>query len=176
MAELAYIGIGSNLGDRGAYLAAGLAGLTTVAGVDLEAVSSVYETAPVGYLDQPSFLNAVFAVRTALPPLELLHTMQGIESDHQRQRQIRWGPRTLDLDLLLYGSLQLETEELALPHPHLAERLFVLAPLCEIAPDLHHPATGEPFAASLKRLDGDQSIHRIGAYPLPDAPHPLQDS
>jgi 2-amino-4-hydroxy-6-hydroxymethyldihydropteridine diphosphokinase len=176
MPELAYIGIGSNLGDRNAFLTAGIAELAAVADIDIEAVSSVYETAPVGYLDQPSFLNAVFAIRTALPPLELLHTMQRIESDHQRQRQIHWGPRTLDLDLLLYRSLQLETEELTLPHPHLAERLFVLAPLCEIAPDLHHPETDEPFAASLKSLDGDQSIRRVGAYPLPDAPHPSQDS
>ena len=174
MAELTYIGIGSNLGDRSAFLAAGLAELGAVAGIDIEAVSSIYETAPVGYLDKPSFLNAVFAVRTTLSSLELLHIMQRIESNHQRQRKIHWGPRTLDLDLLLYGSLQLETEELTLPHPHLVERLFVLAPLCEIAPDLHHPATGEPFAASLESLDGDQSIHRVGAYPCD--PHPLQDS
>ena len=176
MTELAYIGIGSNLGNRSAFLAAGLAELTAIAGVDLEAVSSVYETAPVGYLDQPSFLNAVFSARTALPPLELLRAMQRIESDHQRQRQIHWGPRTLDLDLLLYGPVQFETEELTLPHPHLAERLFVLAPLCEIAPDLRHPATGESLTASLQRLDGDQSIHRVGAYPLPGDPHFLQDS
>jgi len=176
MAELAYIGIGSNLEDRSAFLTAGLTELAAIPDIDIQTVSSVYETAPVGYLDQPSFLNAVFAVRTARPPLELLHAMQQIENSHDRQRQIHWGPRTLDLDLLLYGSLQFETKELILPHPHLAERLFVLAPLCEIAPHLHHPITGELFATSLKKLDGTQSIHRVGAYPFPGDPHPLQDS
>jgi len=166
MAEQAYIGIGSNLEDRRAYLQAGLTEVVAVPGVELEAVSSVYETAPLGPVDQPFFLNAVFSVRTTLSPAKLLGAMQAIENRHHRQRRIRWGPRTLDLDLLLYGQVQVETEDLVLPHPHMAERCFVLVPLCEIAPDLRHPRTGRPFAAGLRELDCARQARRVGPLSL----------
>lgn len=167
MTELAYIGIGSNLGDRLAELASGLAELLAVPGVELDAVSSIYETDPVGYLDQPAFLNAVFSVRAALEPQDLLRAMQRIETDHHRQRCIHWGPRTLDLDLLLYGTIQLTSGDLLLPHPRLTERAFVLAPLGEIAPALRHPVTGKPFAASLRELGDYTKVRRTGPFPKP---------
>jgi 2-amino-4-hydroxy-6-hydroxymethyldihydropteridine diphosphokinase len=167
MAELAYIGIGSNLGDRQAELVSGLAGLLAVPGVELDAVSSVYETDPVGYLDQPAFLNAVCSVRTALEPQDLLRAMQRLEADHHRQRRIPWGPRTLDLDLLLYGTIQLTTGDLLLPHPQMTERAFVLVPLGEIAPGLRHPVTGKPFAASLRDLGDHAAVRCMGPFPKP---------
>ena len=166
MAELAYIGIGSNLDDRRAYLASGLAQLLAVPRIELHAVSSVYETAPIGYTDQPPFLNAVFSVRTDLPPQDLLHAMQRAENSHHRQRRIHWGPRTLDLDLLLYGACRIDAGNLLLPHPHMTARAFVLVPLCEIAPDLRHPVTGKPFADSLRELGEDQGVQGAGPFPL----------
>lgn len=165
---LAYIGIGANLGDRRIYLTAGLAELLAVPGIELHAISSVYATAPIGYTDQPPFLNAVFSVHTSLLPRDLLRAMQRIENSHHRQRRIHWGPRTLDLDLLLYGTWRIDTGDLLLPHPQMTERAFVLAPLGEIAPDLRHPVTGKPFADSLRELDEDQGVRRIGPFPLPE--------
>jgi 2-amino-4-hydroxy-6-hydroxymethyldihydropteridine diphosphokinase len=163
MAEIAYIGVGSNLGDRLGYLEAGLGELAAVPGVAIESVSSVYETAPQGYVDQPSFLNAVFSLRANLSPQDLLATMQGIEDRHHRQRRIHWGPRTLDLDLLLFGDRQWCTAELVLPHPHMADRCFVLVPLCEIAPDLRHPLTGRPFRGYAQSLDCACQVRCLGA-------------
>jgi len=162
------VGIGSNLGDRQTHLTDGLAGLLAVPRIELHAVSSVYATAPFGYTDQPAFLNAVFAVHTGLSPQDLLRAMQHIENSHHRQRRIHWGPRTLDLDLLLYGTCRIDTGDLLLPHPHMTARAFVLAPLCEIAPDLRHPVTGEPFTDSLRELGEDQGVQRIGPFPLPE--------
>jgi 2-amino-4-hydroxy-6-hydroxymethyldihydropteridine diphosphokinase len=169
MAEPAYIGIGSNLGDRQSYLEAGVAGVASLSGVKLEAVSSVYETAPVGMTDQPFFLNAVFAVRAVLSPLGLMRAMRRLEDRYQRQRQIHWGPRTLDLDLLLYGDLLIESRELVLPHPRMHERCFVLVPLCQIAPALRHPGTGRLFTTYLQELDCSRQTRCVGPlrYPQP---------
>lgn len=166
MTDIAYIGIGSNLGDRRTYLTAGWDELHAIPGVELHAVSSLYETAPVGFTEQPAFLNAVFSARVDLPPRELLCAMQRIEIKHHRQRRIHWGPRTLDLDLLLHGNCRIDTEDLLLPHPHMTVRAFVLAPLCEIAPDLRHPVTGKLLADSLRELDDDQGVQRVGPFPL----------
>ncbi|MEW6755808.1 MAG: 2-amino-4-hydroxy-6-hydroxymethyldihydropteridine diphosphokinase [Candidatus Latescibacterota bacterium] len=163
MGEAAFVGMGSNLGDRWEYLRAGLADLAAVDGLSLERASSVYETDPVGPIAQPRFLNAVVCLRAELPPDKLLHQLQRIEARHGRQRELRWGPRTLDLDLLLYGRLQLHTDELVLPHPHLCERAFVLVPLCEIAPDLTHPVTGAPLCGLLQSLSGTTGVQRLGA-------------
>lgn len=167
MTELAYIGIGSNLGDRRAHLETGLEELTAVPGVKLESVSSAYETAPQGYTDQPSFLNAVFSVRTTLSPHDLLLIMQEIENRHHRHRHLHWGPRTLDLDLLLYGDCRIETEDLVLPHPRITERCFVLAPLCEIAPDLCHPCSGQLFTENLQTIASAQQFHRVDPLKIP---------
>ena len=161
MTETAYIGMGSNLGDRQAYLEAGLKELTAHPEIQLGAVSSVYETAPVGYTQQPFFLNAVVALETVVPPAALLQILQQIEAHHHRKRTIHWGPRTLDLDLLLYGQRRIDSAELVLPHPHLAERCFVLAPLCEIAPTLRHPCTSKLLHSHYQSLECAQQLRRI---------------
>ena len=142
MPEIAYVGLGSNQGDRSGYLESGLRQLEADAGIRLLAASSVYETPPIGNLQQPHFLNAAISVETELTPLQLLRILRSIEDEHGRQRQIHWGPRTLDLDLLIHGGEIVETEELVVPHRHLTVRCFVLTPLCEIAPDLSHPVSG----------------------------------
>jgi 2-amino-4-hydroxy-6-hydroxymethyldihydropteridine diphosphokinase len=135
-APAAFLGLGSNQGDRTALLTEAALRLRRSPGVEILAASSLYATAPVGVLDQPEFLNAVVAVRTSLPPAALLALCQGIEAALGRVRTQRWGPRTIDLDILLYGDLQLAADGLELPHPRLRERAFVLLPLAEIAPEL----------------------------------------
>ena len=157
MPERAYIAIGGNLGDRRAYLQAGIKEVAALPGTRLAAISHTYETQAVGPVAQPDFLNAVLAIETALAPAPLLAALLAIEKKHQRQRRIHWGPRTLDLDLLLYGERTINSADLTLPHPRMHERRFVLVPLCEIAPRLSHPITGRPFAAYLAALatDGD---------------------
>ena len=137
--ETAYIGLGSNLGDRAAYLRAAVRALAALPEVDFLRVSSMYLSPPVGPGRQNDYYNAAAACRTALPPRDLLDALMRIEDDHGRQRSVHWGPRTLDLDLLLYGRQRVDAPGLQLPHPYLLEREFVLAPLAEIAPDLRHP-------------------------------------
>lgn len=157
MPERAYIAIGSNLESRRDYLIAGLSEVAAFPTTRIMAISSIYETPPIGPVEQPDFLNAVFAIDTSLTPEALLTAMLQAETKHLRQRQIHWGPRTLDLDLLLYGECILENPMLTLPHPHMTDRNFVLAPLCEIAPDLHHPTTGLPFTTHLAALTGPEA-------------------
>jgi 2-amino-4-hydroxy-6-hydroxymethyldihydropteridine diphosphokinase len=118
----------------------------------IAAVSSLYETEPVGYLEQPSFLNAVVALDTALAPADLMGGLLGIERDLGRARSFPNAPRTLDLDLLMVDDVILDTPELTLPHPRLHERAFVLAPLAEIAPELVHPGSGQGMQELLHML------------------------
>ena len=132
-AQTAYLGLGSNLGDREALLARALERLTSPPGVWITALSSLYATAPVGPQDQPEFLNLAVEVTTSLAPQDLLAACQAIETALGRVRAERWGPRTIDLDLLLYGELRLAEPGLELPHPRMLERPFVLQPLAEIA-------------------------------------------
>lgn len=167
MSESVYLGLGSNLGDRLAWLQTAVQRLDEIDGVHLEAASSVWETAPVGVVDQPWFLNAVVVVTTGLEPEALLAAMQRIEADCHRQRDRHWGPRTLDLDLLLFGQRRLDLPELTVPHPHLIERAFVLAPLCELAPDLVHPVSGRRLADHLTALEESQSLRCLGPLPSP---------
>jgi len=151
---IAYIGLGSNLGDRQATLRQAVRRLGTYGRV--VAVSSLYETEPVGYRDQPWFLNAVVALETTLGPRELLAALLAIERDFGRERTFRNAPRTLDLDLLLYDGLVEQSEDLSIPHPRLHERSFVLVPLAEIAPELSHPLFAVPVRVLLERL-GDRA-------------------
>ena len=167
MPEQAYIAIGSNLGDRHAYLEAGLKEVAALPNTHLTEVSQAYETPPVGPVEQPDFLNAVFAIETSLAPEPLLAALLSAEKKHQRQRRIHWGPRTLDLDLLLYGERIVESADLTLPHPHMHERSFVLVPLCEIAPRLSHPVTGRPFTEYLAELNGREAKD-VGPLALPE--------
>ena len=142
MDEQALIGLGSNLGDRRAILDDAIAALAAMPGVEVRAVSSYHETAPVGGpVDQGPFLNAAARLITGLDPLQLLARLQEIEHQHGRERLVRWGERTLDLDLLLFGDRIVETPELTIPHPHIALRRFVLTPLVEIAPTAVDPLT-----------------------------------
>jgi 2-amino-4-hydroxy-6-hydroxymethyldihydropteridine diphosphokinase len=146
----AYIGLGSNLGDRLATIRTAVQRLRTLGRV--AAVSSLYETVPVGYREQPRFLNAVVALDTALAPSDLLSALLGIENDLGRTRTFPNAPRTLDLDLLLVGDEILETTDLTLPHPRLHERAFVLVPLAEITPQAIHPGSGKSIRELLHAL------------------------
>ncbi|MFC0669150.1 2-amino-4-hydroxy-6-hydroxymethyldihydropteridine diphosphokinase [Azotobacter chroococcum] len=143
--ERVYIGLGSNLADPAAQLRAALAALQALPRTHLVAVSSFYDSEPLGPADQPSYVNAVAALDSALEPLELLDALQAIERTQGRVRKAeRWGPRTLDLDILLFGNHQLHGERLIVPHYHLHARPFVLYPLAEIAPGLRLP-DGRPL-------------------------------
>ncbi len=139
----AYIAVGSNVGDRRATIEAALRDLDGVGGVELGAVSRILETEPVGP-PQGRYLNAAAALRTTLGARELLAAMLAIEARHGRRRteRARWGPRTLDLDLLLYADAVIDEPGLTVPHPRLHERMFVLEPLAEIAAEVVHPAQG----------------------------------
>ena len=152
-----FIGLGSNLGDRDAYLEMARRALTGSEGILLVRASSLYETEPVGYTEQGWFLNQVVEIAAVLDPWELLGLLQGIEQDLGRQRLIRWGPRVVDLDLLLYGDTVLNSPKLIVPHPRLYERSFVLAPLAEIAPDHLHPG-GKTTLEHLQALGTGQKI------------------
>lgn len=154
--EHVYIGLGSNLGDSGALLEAACSEMAELDQTRVLARSSVYGSSPMGPQDQPDYLNAVCLLETSLEPLTLLHQLQRIEKEHGRERKAeRWGPRTLDLDILLYGNVEMNTEELTLPHYGMAEREFVMVPLFEIAPSMIMP-DGNPIALWVSRcnLDG----------------------
>jgi 2-amino-4-hydroxy-6-hydroxymethyldihydropteridine diphosphokinase len=131
----AHFGIGSNLGERLAYLQLAVDQLASADGVTVVGVSPVYETAPVGGPDQPDYLNAVVAVDTTLTPHELLRVAQGIEAEAERVRTVRWGPRTLDVDLLLVGDEQIDDPDLVVPHPRMTDRAFVMVPLADLDPE-----------------------------------------
>ena len=135
----AYIGLGSNMGDKEAHLKAAIAHLEAQPGIKVKKWSSFLETEPWGYLEQERFLNAVAEVGTLLTPEELMSELLRIEQVLKRERVIKWGPRTIDLDILLYDDLVTQDEFVTLPHPRMTEREFVLEPLCEIAPMLVHP-------------------------------------
>jgi 2-amino-4-hydroxy-6-hydroxymethyldihydropteridine diphosphokinase len=138
---IVYVGLGSNLGEREATLRQALAALDSSDGVSVVRISSFRETDPVGKVDQPRFVNAAAALETDLGPRKLLERLLDVERSlgRERSREERWGPRTLDLDLLLYGEETIEEPGLEVPHPRLAERAFVLEPLLELDPDLRLP-------------------------------------
>ncbi len=150
-----FLGLGSNLGDRGDYLSRAIAALASPL-IKVQAISRVYETEPWGVIDQPLYWNQVIEVETALEPLELLHVCQQIENQLGRERLVHWGSRTIDIDLLIYDNIISETEELILPHPYLEERAFVLDPLREIAPDLVLPS-GRPITG----VFGEGKVHPL---------------
>lgn len=140
---LVYVGLGSNLGDREATIRRAVELLEAAAGLDVVAVSSLRETDPVGYEDQPKFLNGAAAIRTELAPQALLEQLQDVERQLGRDRSgPRFGPRTIDLDLLLYGDETLDEPGLQVPHPRLADRRFVLEPLAELDEGLEVPGRG----------------------------------
>lgn len=154
----AYIGVGSNLGDRRAYLYEAVDRLHRHASVAVERCSSIYETAPVGLTEQPHFLNMAVAVSTALSPHELLELMLEMEQQLGRVRTVRYGPRTIDLDLLMYGNLTIDSERLALPHPRMNERGFVLIPLLDIIASGDGPPDAHQLRSALERAEGKEDI------------------
>ncbi|MBB6669603.1 2-amino-4-hydroxy-6-hydroxymethyldihydropteridine diphosphokinase [Cohnella nanjingensis] len=153
----AYVALGANLGDREQSLNEAIRRLDAFEGIEVRRISDRYETDPVGYTDQPAFLNMAVAVGTELDPLALLRALLSIEQEMGRVREIRWGPRKIDLDLLLYENETLGTDELTLPHPRMGERAFVLVPLRDVW------TPGEPFPWE-SSLAGDvmerEGIHR----------------
>ena len=150
-----FLGIGSNLGNRLAYLKNAIAEIQTN-GILLIKSSSVYETAPWGYAQQPNFYNCVIEINVPHRALEdLLFIFQGIENHYQRDREFRYGPRTLDIDILCCGETQLCTERLSIPHPRIAERAFVLKPWSEIAPVFRLPGSHITIQEMLDRLPAE---------------------
>ncbi len=153
------LGLGSNLGDRRVYLRLGLEALGRHGQV--EAISGLYETAPVGYLDQPDFLNAACLFRTALEPHALLEAAKEAERDAGRTGGPRYGPRTLDIDLLLWDRGVVSLPDLIVPHPRLAERAFALLPLAEVAPDWVHPLLKTRVTCLAAAVRGRPGVRRI---------------
>jgi 2-amino-4-hydroxy-6-hydroxymethyldihydropteridine diphosphokinase len=148
------LALGSNVGDRAATIEAALADITKLPDVQVARHSSTHNSRPIGGpSDQGEFLNAAAVIETRLPPLTLLHELQGIETRHGRERADRWSPRTLDIDLLLYANEVSETEMLTLPHPRMSFRRFVLEPSAEIAPRMLHPVIGWPIERLLLHLN-----------------------
>lgn len=155
-----YLGLGSNLGDRQANLARALKLLGERLHVEL--VSSIYETEPVGYAEQPPFLNAICRAQTELGPMQLLSLVKGIEASLGRVPSFPNAPRPIDIDIIFYGDRVMETPDLTIPHPRLEERAFVLIPLLEVAPDLRHPVSGENVKDLAARVGGWEGVKKIG--------------
>jgi 2-amino-4-hydroxy-6-hydroxymethyldihydropteridine diphosphokinase len=147
------IALGSNLGDRLENLRVGIEELSNIDGLHIDDVSKLYETAPVGGPDeQGPYLNAALTATTTIGAADLLAQLHRVEAIRERERTVRWGPRTLDLDLLIYGDLVSDDPDLEVPHPRQHERRFVLVPVCDVAPDLVHPALGRTMRDLLADL------------------------
>ena len=156
---LAYVGIGSNLEDPRAQVLRAFDELAHLSETRVTARSSLYRTAPIGHANQPDFINAVAGIDTQLPPEALLRELQAVEARHQRKRSFPNAPRTLDLDLLLYGDQRIAKPDLTVPHPRMHERAFVLQPLVEIAPRANIPGVGT--ASKQLAACSDQKVERI---------------
>ena len=171
MAEpvIAYLGLGGNLGDRLAALTEALALLDATPGMRQVSCSSVYETEPWGVTDQPSFLNLAAGFETTLSPTDLLAACKKVESQVGRTESYRWGPRLIDVDILLYGDavVNCAVPDLQIPHARLTQRAFVLVPLAEIAPDINVPPQGHTVRQLLDAVDGREGVVRWGHAPPP---------
>jgi len=156
----AYIGLGSNVGDKLGNCRKAIALLAERTGL-VKRCSSFYRTEAVGYTDQDEFINAVVAIETEMTAQELLIACHAIESDLGRSRTVRWGPRTIDLDILLFGDQVIRTPELSVPHPPLESRAFVLVPLCEIASEMVHPVLKKTYGHLLRMLRDDHTVIKL---------------
>jgi len=155
-----YLSLGANLGERRSQIEQGIVSLEK-GGFTVVHRSSFYETEPVDLVDQPWFLNLVIAGETDLSPRDLLALCQRIEKDTGRERTVRFGPRTLDIDILLYKGRQIDEQDLEIPHPRMACRRFVLIPLLEIAPTMMAPDRGTRYADALARLDENKKVEKL---------------
>ena len=151
-----YLGLGSNVGDRAGNLDRAVTSLSKL--MRLRCRSSIYQTEPWGYIDQPRFLNCVVSGETVLPPVGLLEGVKSLEREMGRQPGLRYGPRLIDVDVLLYGKVEIDLPDLQVPHPKLSQRAFVLVPLCELAPDLVHPALGLTIAKLTEQVEGKEGV------------------
>ncbi|MEH7180028.1 2-amino-4-hydroxy-6-hydroxymethyldihydropteridine diphosphokinase [Neobacillus vireti] len=158
MGNTAFIGLGSNIGNRYDYLSKAVKQLANHPKINLVNYSSIYETDPVGYEEQDLFLNMVLEVETSLNAHELLDYCLKVELELGRKREIVWGPRTIDLDILLYNQENIETEKLIVPHPRMLERDFVMIPLSEIKPDLIIPNIERPLTAWINELPNKEGV------------------
>ncbi|HWO94976.1 MAG TPA: 2-amino-4-hydroxy-6-hydroxymethyldihydropteridine diphosphokinase [Bacillus sp. (in: firmicutes)] len=158
MENIAFIALGSNLGDRFQYLQDAIVHLNNHESIELINTSSIYETDPVGYEEQSAFLNMVVKIRTSLLSLPLLELLQEIERAHGRKRDIRWGPRTLDLDILLFNQENIETEQLKIPHPRMTERAFVMIPLFEVDPGVRIPNQAHSISSIIDSLQDKEGV------------------
>ena len=154
----AYIALGSNIGDRASFLKFGLKSLEDDVKISIISYSSIYETSPVGYVEQADFLNMVVEIKTSYDPLHLLDCTQEIQKEAGRNTEIRWGPRTLDLDILLYNKENIEMEHLIIPHPRMHERSFVIVPLKEINPSLYFPAMEKSIEQVYEELSDKEGV------------------
>ena len=161
MATEAFLGIGANLGDRAHTLRQAACRLHNTAGIQVVSASPVYASAPVGVTDQPDFLNAVLKIETQLTPRTLLDAMLAIEREFGRVRIKKWGPRTLDLDMLTFGDAIIDEPGLQVPHPHLHKRGFVLAPLCDLFPQGMHPVLAQSFCELAQAIDLATGLHQV---------------
>lgn len=161
MSNTAYIGIGSNLGSPVENCRNSITALRDYPRISLTARSPFYKTEPEGIAEQNWFINAVVKISTELEPEELLDSLLQIETAMGRVRKEKWGPRIIDLDILLYEDRIIKMEKLKIPHPEMAKRRFVLQPLSELAPDLVHPELGKTIEELLRELAEDRQVHRV---------------
>jgi 2-amino-4-hydroxy-6-hydroxymethyldihydropteridine diphosphokinase len=161
MSNLAYIGVGSNIASPLENCQKSIALLAQRPEIKFISHSAFYETEPVGPQDQGWFVNAVVKVTTELPPLLLLDALLAIENEMGRIRKIKWGPRKIDLDILLYGTRAYKHDRLEIPHPEMIQRRFVLAPLAELTPDLLHPTANKTIEQLLSELHEDKKVVRL---------------
>ncbi|MEW9124258.1 MAG: 2-amino-4-hydroxy-6-hydroxymethyldihydropteridine diphosphokinase [Thermotaleaceae bacterium] len=153
-----FLGLGSNMGDKKANLDTAIQLLGNTLSIEILKLSSYYETEPVGYIEQDCFLNRVIEIETSLTPMELLKCCNGIEHELKRKRDIRWGPRTIDIDILIFENYSSKDEVLTIPHPRMEERAFVMIPLYEIRQDLI--LNGKPIVQIVEAL-GEEGIRKI---------------